>query len=439
MTAPTSADADTTPDEGGAARPRRWLTSEGRSELARTALAHPVRALLVIYAISRLVALLAIWVAAHYYQSPAGVGHLEPGLPDMFRLWDTEWYRRIVTDGYPIPLPADPETGEITYSAWAFFPLFPGLVRLVMYTGLGFTASAVVLNLALGAVATLLVWKVLSFPGHAASQPARERLAFVAAALWCFYPATGVMLLPYTEALAAALIAGALLMLMRGRYLAVAAIALLLGFTRGVAAPLGLAVLAHLWLRWREERESGTAPFAHDRIRIAVMCLATGISGVAWPVTVGYLSGLPDAFFRVQAAWGQRPDQGPFVLWFSWAWEQRGLLAVVVMVALVATYLALVIGRHGAWIPLEVRMWALMYPLYLFAVVRPITSMWRFLLLDFPLAALVASVTMRTSTGGRVVRHWRRRALVVLGVLVVGVLAWSCGLLPYVPWHVTPP
>ena len=37
---------------------------------------------------------------------------------------------------------------------------------------------------------------------------------------------------------------------------------------------------------------------------------------------------------QVQAAWGQRPDQGPFVLWFSWAWEQRGLLAVVVIATL---------------------------------------------------------------------------------------------------------
>ena len=162
-------------------------------------------------------------------------------------------------------------------------------------------------------------------------------------------------------------------------------------------------------------------------------------SAVAWPVTVGYVSGLPDAFFRVQAAWGQKPDEGPFVLWFSWAWEEKGLLGIVVMVALVATYIALVVGRHGAWMPLEVRMWALAYPLYLFAVVRPITSMWRFLLLDFPLAALVASVAMRTSTGKEIVRHWRLRVVLVALVLVGGVVAWSCGLLTYVPWHVTPP
>ena len=74
-----------------------------------------------------------------------------------------------------------------------------------------------------------------------------------------------------------------------------------------------------------------------------------------------------------------------------------------------ATYIALILGRHGRWLAVELRVWALAYPLYLLAVVRPITSMWRFLLLDFPIAAVVASVAMRTSTGAKVVTHWRRR------------------------------
>lgn len=415
------------------------LSFAARERWSTTALRHPVRTLLAVYVVSRLVAFAAIWVAARYYQAPAGVGHLDPTLTDMLQLWDAEWYERIVREGYPVPLPADPTTGQITYSQWAFFPVFPLLVRLLMTTGLGFTTAAVLLNLVLGALAVVLVWKVLSFPVHAGSQPARERLALVAAALWCLYPATGVMVLPYTEALAACLIAGALLLLMRRQYLAFAVVSLVLGYTRAVAPALGLAVLVHLWLRWREDRAAGTAPLRHDRPQVVVMLLATALSAVAWPLTVGYVSGLPGAFFDVQAAWGQRPDQGPFVLWFSWAWGEHGLISVLVMVALVATYVALVIGRHGAWMPLEVRMWAMAYPLYLFAVVRPITSMWRFLLLDFPLAALVASVAMRTSTGREVVRHWRLRVAVVAVCLVGGILAWSCGLLPYVPWHVTPP
>jgi hypothetical protein len=65
--------------------------------------------------------------------------------------------------------------------------------------------------------------------------------------------------------------------------------------------------------------------------------------------------------------------------------------------------------------------------------------MWRFLLLDFPIAALVASVAMRTSTGARVVSHWRRRVGVVALVLVGGMLWFTCTLLTYVPWAATPP
>ena len=417
----------------------KGLTFATRDRWANTALRHPVRSLLGVYVISRVVAVLAIWVAARYYQAPAGVGHLNPTVSDMFNLWDAQWYERIVVEGYPVPLPADSSTGQITYSQWAFFPVFPILVRGLMATGLGFTTAAVLLNLVLGALAVILVWKVLAFPVHAGTQPARERLAFVAAALWCFYPATGVMVIPYTEALAACLIAGALLLLMQRRYLAFVLCAVVLGYTRAAAPALGVAVLVHLWLRWREERAVGRTPLQGDRWKVVVMLAVTAASAIAWPVTVGYVSGLPDAFFRVQATWGQKPDEGPFVLWFSWAWGERGLLGVIVMVALVATYIALVVGRHGAWMPLEVRVWALAYPLYLFAVVRPITSMWRFLLLDFPLAALVASVAMRTSTGKEIVRHWRLRVALVALVLVGGVIAWSCGLLTYVPWHVTPP
>ncbi len=145
---------------------------------------------------------------------------------------------------------------------------------------------------------------------------------------------------------------------------------------------------------------------------------ALAVSAVAWPVVAGLVTGVPTAFFDVQAAWGQRPDKGPFVLWFEWAWQGKGLAGVVVLVALAATYVALVLGRHGRWICIEARAWALAYPLYLFAVVRPITSMWRFLLLDFPLAALLASVAMRTANGQGVVPHWRRRVAVVLLVVI---------------------
>ena len=143
----------------------------------------------------------------------------------MFGLWDGVWYERIVRDGYPVPLPVDADTGRVTYSAWAFYPLYPYLVKGVMLTGMPFAVAGGVLNLVLAGVAAVLIWAVLRSGVHADRQPQRERLALVAACLWCFYPTTAVMLKPYTEALAVALVAGALLLLVRRSYLLVALVA----------------------------------------------------------------------------------------------------------------------------------------------------------------------------------------------------------------------
>jgi len=414
-------------------------TSAGRSALAQGALRRPVLFLLAVYAVTRVLVLVAMGVAATWFQTPAGVGHLDPTVGDILGGWDGVWYERVARSGYPVPLPADPETGLLTYSAWAFYPAFPFLVRGLMLTGLPFLGAALALNLVLGAVCTVLVWRCFHFGLHASPQPARERLALAAAALWCLYPASGVLLMPYTEALAGVLIAGSLLLLMQRRYAAVAGLAVVLGFTRGVAPAMACAVLAHLVLRWREDREAGAAPLAGQRWTAGLMVVALAASSIAWPAVVGVVSGLPSAFFDVQAAWGQRPESGPFVLWLSWAWDAHGLVGVVVLVGLVATYIALIMGRHGRWLAVELRVWALAYPLYLLAVVRPITSMWRFLLLDFPIAALVASVAMRTSTGASVVPHWRRRVGVVALALVAGMFWFTCTLLTFTPWAAAPP
>ena len=65
------------------------------------------------------------WVAATWFQTPAGVGHLEPTVGDILRLWDSKWYAEIAQGGYPLPLPVDPDTSRLTYSAWAFYPGVP--------------------------------------------------------------------------------------------------------------------------------------------------------------------------------------------------------------------------------------------------------------------------------------------------------------------------
>ncbi|MEO6412095.1 MAG: hypothetical protein ABIO48_05855 [Pedococcus sp.] len=418
---------------------RAVVTSQGRSAVGRWALSRPIVFLLIVYAVTRVLVFVAMWVAATWFQTPAGVGHLDPTVGDILGGWDSIWYERVATQGYPVPLPADPDSGLLTYSAWAFYPAFPMMVRGLMWLGLPFEVAGVGLNLVLGAGCTLLVWRCFNFALHASPQPARERLALVTGALWCLYPATGILVMPYTEALAGVLIAGSLLLLMQRHYAWVAVLTLALGFTRAAAPAIACAAIAHLVLRWREDRAAGGVPLGGQRLSAALMLVATGVSSLAWPIVVGFISGLPMAFFDVQAAWGQKPESGPFVLWLSWAWEGHGIVGVTILIALVATYIALIVGRHGRWLAVELRVWALAYPLYLLAVVRPITSMWRFLLLDFPIAAVVASVAMRTSTGAKVVAHWRRRVGVVALILLIGLFWFTCTLLTYTPWASTPP
>jgi hypothetical protein len=415
------------------------LTGAGRHRLAQVALAHPVRTVILVHLVSRIVAWLVLEVAARGFQNPAGVDTLDPTAVDLLPLWDSKWYERIARHGYPVPLPLDPQTGRFTYSAWAFYPLFPLLMRGLDAIGVPFIAGALVLNVVLSTLAAVLIWATLHQGTHADPQPQRARLALVAACLWSFYPATPVMLKPYTEALAIVLIAASLWALLRRRYLLVALLSVPLGFTRGVAPALGLAALVHLVVRWREDRRAGLDPLRGARVAAVVMLVMTGLSGVAWPLVAGWVSGIPSAFFEVQAAWGMQPSAGPFTLWLQWAWDSKGVLGVIVIVGLVATYISLIAGRHGRWIPVEVRAWAIAYPIYLFAVVRPITSMWRFLLLDFPLAALAASVAMRTSNGSQVVPHWRRRVGIVVLLLLIGMLWWSSSLLTYTPWGSRPP
>ena len=115
----------------------------------------------------------------------------------------------------------------------------------------------------------------------------------------------------------------------------------------------------------------------------------------------------------------------------------HGLLGVAVLVGVVAAYAGLVLGRHGALLGPVLRAVAIAYPLYLLAVVRPITSMWRFLLLDLPVSGLLAALVLRAGHPSRRVRLARAAVLAVL--LVAGVVLWTATVWTYEPFGSSPP
>jgi len=388
---------------------------------------------LVAYLGSRVVAAILIELAAVFAQNPAGVRDLHPDYLDMVTIWDGDWYRQIAEQGYPSHLPHS-EQGNVDYNGWAFFPAFPLLVRAVMGTGLPFTAAASVVNLLAGAGAALVLWRL--FRARATGRQG-ERLAVLAVALWCVLPPAPVLQVAYSEALGALLLATFLLLVVRRRYGWAVPVVLLLGLTRAIAAPLVVVVAWHAVTRWRDRQDDAWS--TGERWSLAALLSATASSALLWPLVVGLATGVPSAFFATQAAWGQKPSDGPFVPWVTWAWEQLGVVGVLLLFGLVAAGLRQLAGQHTAWLAPELRVLGVAYPLYLLAVVRPITSMWRFLLLDLPIAAALASAAARGTLGRTLSPRWRWRvaAAVLVGLVAMG--WWTAVLLTRTPWADSPP
>ena len=392
--------------------------------------------MLLAYALSRLLVALVISAAARLVQNPAGVGDLHPDYWDMVVIWDGQWYRQIVERGYPDGLPLN-DLGQVDYNSWAFFPLFPMLVRAVMASGLSFSVAVTLVNLTVGAAAAVVLWHlfVARPPGTHVGR-ARSRLGVLAVGTWCLLPPAAILQVAYTEALATLLLATVLLLLVRRRYTWAVPVVLALGLTRAIAAPLLVVVVWHAVARWR----SRPPVSRREWWSLGGLGAATGVSALLWPVVVGVATGVPTAFFQTQAVWGQVPARGPFVPWFTWAWERQGVVGVLLLLGAVAALVSVVAGRHAAWLSTELRVWAVVYPVYLLAVVRPITSMWRFLLLDLPLGAVLASIAVRgTSLGRPLSRRWRWRVAATLLAALVAMSWWVGVLLTRTPWNDSPP
>jgi hypothetical protein len=241
---------------------------------------------------------------------------LARGVPARSRLvhWDAGWYRDIARNGYGFTrVLADGRS----LSDYAFFPLFPGLERLVSdVTGLRLLDAGLLVSAISSVVAA---WGIYAVGRHVFD----ERVAIVLVILWSALPIAIVESMAYTESLFTALAAWALYCILRERFVLAGMLAALAGLTRPVGAAVVLAVVVSAALRVRRDR--ATAP------RPVVGALIAPVGLIGYLGYVAHRQGSVFGYFDVTSDWGNGFDGGAsFARWigeqFTGSQPELGLL-----------------------------------------------------------------------------------------------------------------
>jgi hypothetical protein len=352
---------------------------------------------------------------------------------DMTVLWDGGWYRHIAEQGYPHVLPVDPNTGRVAQNAWAFYPLFPLVSRLLMdVTGLGFAVVASSVSLLCGLGAAVVMARLLA-------DRVGPRVALATVAAWGAFPAAVSLQIAYTEAMAMLVLCLLLWAVMRRQWVAVGGLALVLGVTRPIAVPVIAVVAVALFLRWRRRH---IEPIPLGEYGAGAWALgATGLGAGLWPLIAWRVTGVRDAYTQTMASWRVGGEIEPLKPWLGmsqWAFrhfEGGDVYGPVGLAALVTAIVVLTLGPWATALGPELRTWCLAYPAYLALVLDPFTSIFRYAIPLFPLLAVMLG-------GGwldRSARWLGARSVVLVGLGLVGQVAWIWKLLVFHPPSDYPP
>jgi hypothetical protein len=259
-------------------------------------------------------------------------------LHDAFNVWDSAWYTRAMEFGYPQHIAE--QGGKAVQSTIAFFPAFPLLGRLVhVVVGGSYLRAGIVAALVSGATATVLLWLL-------ARHLADERMANRAVALFCFFPASFALLLPFSEGLMLSFAIGSMLALLKRHYVLAGALAALATATRPNAIVLGGAFAWVAFHAIRERREY--------RALIPMFLAPLGI--VAYFLFLKMHTDELTAWFRVEKEgwgyadndWGLTTFKNLRLLWDHPLNDLNALLSSLSVVFAVATIIMLIRWRPAA-------------------------------------------------------------------------------------------
>ncbi|MBI4939413.1 MAG: hypothetical protein HY830_01545 [Actinobacteria bacterium] len=383
----------------------RWLTLP------------PWAQVLLVFVATRLFAFVVVDRVARF--QPESIWNpADPGYLGVVSLWDGDWYRRIAEGGYPATLPRN-DAGQVLQNQWAFYPLFPALARGVMeITGASWAVAATAVALLAGAAAVVVLRSLMA-------PLVGDRLALWTVVLFCCYPAAPVLQFAYTESVGVLLLVSVLWCLQRHRYLLAVPVVLLVGVARPIGVSLAVVVGLHvLRVLWRHRVE----PVAPSRVAAMFATTAAACAAaLVWPVVAWLGTGERAAYTDTMSAWRVGHEMHVFTPWITISRYVLGYWVGPLVLALCVVALATwVLAGSSRFIGFDLRVWCLAYVGYLLAVLDPFTSLARYLLLLFPLGALLASA----SPSGA---YRRALALAFLAGQVVWV-AWLWRFVPPADW-----
>jgi len=237
-----------------------------------------------IFLCSRAVVALGLLFSQKYMPIATDVWSAGPLWYHQLLQWDSEWYFKLVTEGYRYN--GDP-TIEQTI---VFYPLYPMLARgLAAVSGLSAADSMLLVANLAGLLAVVALFKLVR-------EEFGDRLALTTIALLSFFPTSVLLSAGYTEPLELLLIVAFALALTRQRYLLAALFAGLAVADRSTGIVL-LPVL--LWEMWRNR---ASTPF----LRLLLPCVLLATSGLwLFMIYLWQSFGDPLLFSAGQAAFHQ--------------------------------------------------------------------------------------------------------------------------------------
>jgi hypothetical protein len=337
---------------------------------------------ILIFSCSRVVVALGLVFSQKYVPSSIERWSAGPLWYHQLLQWDSEWYFKIVTEGYRYN--GDPTIQQNI----VFYPLYPMLARgLATISGLTPADALLLVSNLAGLFAIVVLFKLVS-------EEFGDQLALATTALLSFFPASVLLSAGYTEPLALLLIVSFFLALKRKYYLSAALLAGLVISSRSTGIVLLPVLLWEMWLN-RDQR-----PF----LPALLPCILLATSGI-WLFMI-YLwnsFGTPFAFSDGQVAFHQGTTLAtrlvaalkfePFtrMILNDWnPWGQASWFTLLFVVLIVVGWSRL----PSTWTLFAMGLLLLPY-LTLSGGPAGFVSMSRFNLLSFPLFVVLADLGLR--------------------------------------------